>query len=85
MQLIDTILHQTYWSLELAILCHWIKVHQQKTMTKNKHLLNILSFTVSVSKIRRSTLKCQNTPLKEAETKIDDSILLPVKSSYIFW
>ena len=41
--------------------------------------------TVSVSKIRRSTLKCQNTPLKGTETKMIDSILLPVKSSYIFW
>ena len=45
----------------------------------------LLHSTVCVSKIRWSTLKCQNTPLKWAETKIDDSILLPVKSSYIFW
>ena len=29
--------------------------------------------------------KCQNTTFIGTETKMNDSILLPVKSSYIFW
>ena len=36
---------------------------------------------VLVTKPHHLTLKCWNTP----ETKMDNSILIPVKSSYIFW
>ena len=61
------------------------KRHVEKDIDSTIYKLCEAKPTVSVSKIRRSTLKCQNTPLKGAETKIDDSILLPVKSSYIFW
>ena len=41
--------------------------------------------TVVATKPRRLTLKCRNPPLMGAGTKMDVSILFPVKSSYIFW
>ena len=44
-----------------------------------------LNCTELATKPRRLTLKCRNTPLLGAETKMDKSILIPVKSSYIFW
>ena len=40
------------------------------------------TFTVRATKPRRLTL---NTSLMGAETKMDDCILFPMKSSYIFW
>ena len=40
--------------------------------------------TVPAIKHGRFSLLCQNTPLMGTETKMDDSILFPVKSSYIF-
>ena len=41
-------------------------------------------YTVPAIKPGRFSLWCQNTPLMGTETKMDDSILFPVKSSYIF-
>ena len=42
---------------------------------------SVFDSTVCVSKIRRATLK----GLIGSKTKMDDFILFPVKSSYIFW
>ena len=47
------------------------------------HLL--LKYTVLAIKPGRFSLLCQNTPSMGTETKMDDSILFPMKSSYIFW
>ena len=45
---------------------------------------SVFDSTVCVSKIRRATLKGQNTPLILSKTKMDDFILFPVKSR-VFW
>ena len=41
--------------------------------------------TVAAIKPGPFSLLCQNTPSMGIETKMDDSILFSMKSSYIFW
>ena len=48
------------------------------------------SWTIKFGKVhylfgKNKNSKCQNTPLLGAWTKMNNSILFPMKSSYIFW
>ena len=42
----------------------------------------IMDFSLLIAQLYSN---CQNTPFIGNETKFNDSILLPMKSSYIFW
>ena len=52
---------------------------------KKVKILQSVRATVPEVKTRRLTLKYQNTPFSGPARKMDDSILFPMQSSYIFW
>ena len=64
-----------------------IQQHQRVLLdTRGAMLCNLENqYTVPAIKHGRFPFLCQNTCLMRTETKMDDSILFPVKSSYTFW
>ena len=58
---------------------------QNKWSYDRKKLKKLKSRKINYLFGQNVNLKFQNTPFIGNETKMDDSILFPIKSSYIFW